>query len=279
MRPTDAALAVTAASSAMTAAGAAAAAALLLGQTAPYGRHAASASAFSRWGHPIPARLAWFTQEAPALLAPAAFGAVRRATAAAVVRKWWWWGGAVAASTPPPLLARVLLACFTLHYAWRALAYPLLMVKGGHPTPAGIWAMAAAFCTYNGILQGAGLALLPATPLTHPRVVAGLALWAGGWGLNLWADGVLRGLKRAAPGTYTLPPPIGPFALVCAPNYLGELVEWAGFALAAASPAATAFAAFTAANLIPRAIAHRGWYVERFPNFPKERKAIIPHVL
>ena len=70
--------------------------------------------------------------------------------------------------------------------------------------------------------QGAGLALLPPTPLTHPRVAAGLALWAAGFALNLWSDAVLRGLKKrggrgrrrggevTADG-YVLPPARGPF--------------------------------------------------------------------
>ena len=277
MRPSDVALAVTAASSAMTAAGAAAAAALLLGRTAPYGRHAASAPAAARWGPPIPARLAWCTQEAPSLLAPFVFGAVRRAVEAAPVARWPRWVAFAPPTPPPPTLALVLLVAFVLHYAWRALVYPFI-IPGRHPTPAGVWAMALGFCFYNGALQGAGLAVVPATPLTHPRVVIGLVLWASGWTLNLWADAVLRGLKKKTPG-YSLPPPVGPFALVACPNYLGEIIEWTGFALAAGSPPASAFAFFTAANLLPRALAHRAWYVERFPRFPRERRAVLPWLL
>lgn len=38
-----------------------------------------------------------------------------------------------------------------------------------------------------------------------------------------------------------------------------------------------AFLVFTAANLIPRAIAHHAWYQSAFvDSYPVERKAIIP---
>ncbi len=39
------------------------------------------------------------------------------------------------------------------------------------------------------------------------------------------------------------------------------------------------FAAWTAANLVPRAIAHHRWYRQRFPDYPPERKALIPGLL
>jgi hypothetical protein len=36
---------------------------------------------------------------------------------------------------------------------------------------------------------------------------------------------------------------------------------------------------FMIANLLPRAIAHHRWYANNFPDYPKERKAIIPFIL
>jgi 3-oxo-5-alpha-steroid 4-dehydrogenase 1 len=42
---------------------------------------------------------------------------------------------------------------------------------------------------------------------------------------------------------------------------------------------ALSFAVWTAANLIPRSLSHDRWYRERFPNYPRERKAVIPFVL
>ena len=47
----------------------------------------------------------------------------------------------------------VLLGCFMAHYLHRAFVYPLLVQRGGKPTPAPVWLMALAFCTYNGLMQ------------------------------------------------------------------------------------------------------------------------------
>ena len=46
----------------------------------------------------------------------------------------------------------LLLGMFLAHYTWRSFAYPLLM-RGGKPTPVGIWLVACAFCMYNGYMQ------------------------------------------------------------------------------------------------------------------------------
>ena len=65
---------------------------------------------------------------------------------------------------------------------------------------------------------------------------------------------------------------------MASPNYLGEIIEWSGFALMSWSPAALAFAFYTVANLAPRAAAHRRWYRETFPDYPSHRKALIPYL-
>ena len=112
-------------------------------------------------------------------------------------------------------------------------------------------------------------------------------MWAGGAAKGVrcrrrpppFPSSQLRRLRKPGEAGYRLPPPVGPFALVACPNYLGEMVEWAGFALAAGSAPATAFALFTAANLVPRALAHRRWYVSTFAGYPRGRKAVLPWVL
>ena len=68
----------------------------------------------------------------------------------------------------------------------------------------------------------------------------------------------------------------GAFELVSCPNYTGEILQWFGWALATWSAAGLAFAVFTAANLVPRAHAHHSWYREKFPDYPKSRKRVIP---
>lgn len=100
-------------------------------------------------------------------------------------------------------------------------------------------------------------------------------------------------------------PPLqgGAFELVSAANYWGEILEWSGFALAAYSPlpagfaagtwlgaiAATpglclvlhpcvAFALFTFANIGPRGVQQHAWYKAIFPDYPRDRRAVIPYL-
>ena len=63
------------------------------------------------------------------------------------------------------------------------------------------------------------------------------------------------------------------------PNYLGEIIEWTGWAIATWSLAGTAFAVYTAANLASRAFANHRWYRDRFPDYPSDRRALVPFLL
>ena len=108
------------------------------------------------------------------------------------------------------------------------------------------------------------------------RVWLGLLLWLGGLLSNARCDQMLRNLKTSS-GQYQ--PPRGfLFEYVSCANYTAECIEWIGYAVAAWSWPAAAFAAFTAANLGPRAQQHHHWYKEVFPAYPRMRKAFVPFV-
>jgi steroid 5-alpha-reductase/3-oxo-5-alpha-steroid 4-dehydrogenase 1 len=57
------------------------------------------------------------------------------------------------------------------------------------------------------------------------------------------------------------------------------MLEWIGFALMTWCLPGLAFSVWTIANLAPRAWAHHRWYQDAFPDYPKERKALIPYIL
>ena len=88
----------------------------------------------------------------------------------------------------------------------------------------------------------------------------------------------LRKLRAPGETGYRIPHG-GAFELVTAPNYLGEIIEWTGWAIASWSPAGLAFAVYTVANLAPRAVSHHRWCRERFPEYPARRKALVPFLL
>ena len=71
----------------------------------------------------------------------------------------------------------------------------------------------------------------------------------------------------------------GCFEYVSGANYFGEMLEWCGYAVAANSLPAAAFAFFTISNIGPRGWQHHLWYKEHFPGYPKHRRAVVPFLL
>jgi 3-oxo-5-alpha-steroid 4-dehydrogenase 1 len=226
---------------------------LLTRITAPYGRHRRRG-----WGPEVPDRIAWVAMETPAVVTMALMylGGPRRDSAGALL----------------------LIGLWELHYLHRTFVYPLRKRATGRRMPVAIAALAAGTNVAVGWIVGAGVFHLDAAPATGgPRLWIGLVAFFGGLALNLHSDEILRRLRRRPGDDYAIPRG-GGYRWVSSPNYLGELVEWAGFALIAGSPAAWGFVAWSAANLVPRARSHHRWYRERFPEYPPERRALVPFV-
>lgn len=96
--------------------------------------------------------------------------------------------------------------------------------------------------------------------------------------VNHHTDRVLMNLRRPGETGYLIPRD-GLYRSVSCPNYFGEIVEWFGFALLTWSPAGLVFAVWTTANLLPRALSPMRGIKERFPDYPRERKALVPLIL
>ena len=223
--------------------------------TAPYGRHARGG-----WGPAIPSRVGWIAMEAPASLV---FLGIYLA-------------GDHRADTAP----LVLLAMWQLHYVHRAFIFPFRMRIAGKTMPASVAGMAIFFNLWNAYINARWISHLgqyDLTWLTSPRFLLGAALFLVGMGINVWADTVLLHLRRPGETGYKVPRG-GLFDLVACPNYLGEILEWTGWAIATWSLPGLVFAVYTAANVGPRAGSHLAWYREKLPDFPRDRKALIPFV-
>jgi len=239
---------------------------LLAGLNVPYGRYnqpseKASKSALMRTisACSLNAKFAWVLQEIPNLVASAVC----------------WMAGSPECKASPG--NRMLLLCFVTHYVNRTLIYPLRM-RGSKPTPLLLMLCAVAFCALNGYVQCRSLTRLIIIPssLTTPL---GILVWGAGLYANTEADGILRSLRKPGETGYKIPHG-GLFRYVSGANFLGEILEWIGFAIAmrGALPG-LAFAVCTACNIGPRAVAHHRWYLDKFKDsYPKDRRALIPFV-
>jgi len=174
-----------------------------------------------------------------------------------------------------------LLGLWELHYMQRTFVYPALLRSGATAMPLSIVTMGFIFNLINAPLNAIGLTYLPASYLngrfTDPRFLVGTAIFLLGFAVNLHSDHILRNLRKPMETGYKIPQG-GLFRWVTSPNYLGEIMEWVGWMIATWSLAGAAFAAFTFANLAPRAWAHQKWYLANFPGYPKNRKSLIPWV-
>jgi len=264
---------------------------LLLFVSAPYGRHERGG-----WGPQMPSQAGWIAMEAVAVGALPVFFFLREP------------------ALSPTLW--ILLAMWEAHYIHRAFIYPLRMRSRGKTNPVLVVAMAMGFNIWNGYLNGTWLGAhaeqYTTAWLTTPQFLIGVALFLTGFGINFWADNKLLNLRKKSNGsshrsTQDATPPLrgdeadaaisgittrdespashytiprgGLYDYISCPNYFGEMVEWTGWAILTWSPAGVFFALWTAANLVPRAIAHHRWYRETFAKYPATRKAVVPFAL
>lgn len=224
--------------------------------TNPYGRHMSGRERFT-----LPALPAWLIFEFPQVWAfTLCFWLTAKQPSGAAILLYGLWQG---------------------HYIYRAIIYPLRTHKQGKRFPLSGVVFGFLFNALNGFANGYAVAHAPHLSnawLADPRFAAGLLIAASGWWINFQADSILIHLRDDGSSGYKIPHG-GMFRWVSSANYSGEILLWCGWALMSYTSAGLIFALFTIANLAPRAISHHRWYREQFPDYPPERKALIPGVL
>lgn len=215
------------------------------------------------WGVSLPNKIGWILMECPAFL---------------VVLYLW---SCSSNRFQPTLL--IFFLFFEIHYLQRSFIFPLLM-KGKSKMPIAILLMGFFFNLLNGFMLGENLFHFTPAHLcsndwfTTPSFVTGTLLFIVGMGINLHSDHVIRNLRSAGDTRHYLPQK-GMYKYVTAGNYLGELIEWAGFAILTQSEAAWIFVLWTFANLAPRAYAIRQYYRKEFGREAVgARKCLIPFI-
>lgn len=223
---------------------------------APYGRYERAG-----WGPTVPSALGWVVMEIPAV----ALFAVLFLTGAHRFE----------------VVPLALLGLWQLHYVNRTFVFPGRMREGARRMPVLIVCLGFAFNTLNAYINARWVGHLGTYTvgwLTDTRFLVGTAVFLAGWFGNLRSDEILRALRRPGEMSYGIPRG-GLYRWVSTPNYLCEIIEWCGWAIATWSTAGLAFAVYTIANLLPRALRHHAWYRAQFPDYPVDRKALIPYLL
>jgi len=208
-----------------------------------------------------------------------------------VDNKWGW----VFMEIVSPLLLGYFLLCFQtpnlptlliaglwlLHYLHRSLIFPFRLKTKGKKMPLLIILSAIFFNGINAGLNGFYLGKFGSAYtvdwLFDIRFIIGISLFFIGAIINIQSDNILLSLRKPGEQDYKIPKG-ALFNYVSCPNHFGELIEWIGFAILCWNLPALSFAIWTAANLIPRAVAHHQWYQTNFLTYPKERKAILPFI-
>ena len=222
--------------------------------TAPYGRYHRRG-----WGVSFSNRMGWIIMEAPSPL---------------IFVLCYLMGDN---ATNMTLMAFLIL--WIAHYLHRAFIYPFRLRGLNKRMPVIIVVMGLFFNAANAYFNGHYLFTLSDgygnAWMADPRFITGALLFIAGYFLNRQADRQLRELRSSDESDYKIAFD-GMFRLISCPNYFGEIVIWIGWALATWSLPGLAFAIWTMANLVPRAIMHHAWYRDTFPEYPSDRKALVP---
>jgi hypothetical protein len=230
---------------------------ILLKITAPYGRHTKTG-----WGPMINNRLGWFIMEIPALLVFLIF--------------------VISGEGYTNKVIFVISMLWTIHYTNRSVVFPFRIQTQRKKMPLVIMLFAVFFNLINGFFNGYWFGYLSpgysSEWFMDWRFIVGIILFVAGFFINQYHDNILIRLRKNNPNGYLIPRG-GLFRYVSCPNFLGEIIEWGGFALLTFSLPALSFFIWTGVNLIPRAIDHHKWYRNRFDNYPKKRKAVFPGIL
>lgn len=218
----------------------------------------------SKWGPSVGNRAGWVCMELPAFAGMILFWLFSPRDAEA---------GAVICAT-----------LFLLHYFQRTFIFPMLM-RGRSRMPWIIIVLGMVFNFINTYLIGGWLFYLSpegmysASWLRSPQFIAGTLLFFTGMGINLHSDHIVRHLRKPGDTRHYIPRG-GMYRYVTSANYLGEFVEWIGFAVLTWSLAGVVFAFWTFANLAPRAKKLHSRYISEFGDSYKSlnRKYIIPFI-
>lgn len=223
--------------------------------TAPYGKHRKE-----NWDPAINNKIGWFFMEVPTIILYVFFFIIGDKTS--------------------DIVPIAFLVIWLIHYIHRALIFPLLL-RGKSKMPIIIMLFGLIFNLINSYLQSRWINTFadsyPQNWFFSPVFLIGATIFFAGFTINIHSDYIIRNLREPGESEHKIPQG-GMFRWVSSPNYLGEIIEWLGWAILTWSIPGLVFAIWTFANLAPRAKANHDWYHQKFENYPEERDILIPYL-
>ncbi|TXT67702.1 MAG: 3-oxo-5-alpha-steroid 4-dehydrogenase [Promethearchaeota archaeon] len=168
---------------------------------------------------------------------------------------------------------------FLMHYGYRTFIFPML-IRGKNKMPITIIIFGMMFNTANAYLQGRWINTLYKYQINHlinPFFIIGISIFVIGFSIHAHSDHIIRNLRKPGENEFKIPKG-GMFKYVSCPSYLGEITEWCGWWLMTLSLSGFVFFLWTFFNLSPRARSNHKWYLTTFPEYPENRKALIPFI-
>ena len=170
----------------------------------------------------------------------------------------------------------MFICLWIIHYFNRTIIFPFRIKTKGKKMPLAIVLSAFFFNIINGLINGYFLSNINLHSVSI-FLITGFLLFVLGLYINISSDNKLIKLRKIKKGYFV--PKGGLFKYISCPNFFGEILEWFGFALMTFNIGSLSFFIWTCCNLIPRALAHHKWYKNKFNEYPKERKAILPYLI
>lgn len=179
-------------------------------------------------------------------------------------------------------VSAIMVAAFCVHYVNRALIYPYRIKVKNKTMPVMIMLFSMIFYMVNGFIIGHYFGALKSYSLewlSTPQFIIGALMFISGFIINIHSDNILLRLRAPGETGYKIPQG-GLFKYVSSPHYLGEMIEWLGFAIMTWSWPGLAYAIIVIVPLFGQARNSHQWYLDTFGDaYPKQRKAIFPKLI
>lgn len=227
----------------------------LLKITAGYGQHISK-----KWGPTINDKIGWVIMEIPTVILYAIFYII--------------------GDYQTKFMTLLFSGLWFMHYGYRTFIFPSL-IRGKRKMPITIILFGMIFNSANAYLQGQWINKFSEGYETSwiftPMFNIGIFFFFTGFLMHIHSDYIIRNLRKPGETDFKIPYG-GMFRYISCPSYLGEIIEWYGWAIMTWSLPGLVFAIWTTANLGPRARSNHKWYIKTFKYYPKNRNALIPFI-